>query len=393
MSTPLAKGVPRAKCNGKNYDLDASFASPGPWFDSETSSESKLMSMVTFIDRELTALGLKNLKREQDANSPGDVTKVSLASACVEALNRIEMSTKRNEEMQLAYKTLSSENALLVSQNKKLKSTVDCLERECAKFRETERRKLSESNKTQQKLNMEKQNSRKNQAAVQQKVSQLEHGLKKKEKEAQVLKEKVDSLLTNKLKPLQTQRSSSATSIQPASIEILNDNKPKRARWMIISDSCENCQKMETLTFVVSSLEEKQRVLLEENSELRNSFFKIEHKLHENNNIENEGAKELEEKEVPKSKFAEMPFDIIQEDLYKSIARRIDDLKCKTNRAESFHSHTTEAVISTTKLPKNETYPVHSILNRADNGSSVKLISERGSTLSNSLLTDDEDSS
>ena len=91
MSTPLAKSIARRNRNAENdrsYDFDSSFASPGPYFDSETSTETKLMSMVSFIDRELTSLGLKCLKREQNANSLSDVTKVSLASACVEALNR-----------------------------------------------------------------------------------------------------------------------------------------------------------------------------------------------------------------------------------------------------------------------------------------------------------------
>ena len=306
---------------------------------------------------------------------------------------RIELSTKRNEEMQLAYKTLSSENALLVSQNKKLKSSVDSLERECAKFKENERRKFTENNKAQQKLNVEKQNSRKNQAAVQQKVTQLEHALKKKEKEAQVLKERVDSLLASKLKP-QTQKSSLASSVQPPSIEILNDNKPKRARWMINTISCENCAKMETLNFIVSNLEEKQRLLLNENSELRNAFFKIEDKLQMKNVKDNtETETSLEQQVKVKSKFAEMPFDLIQEDLFNAIATKIDHLK-KEQKIDCCAELPFMEEVSVAKAPNKEPHPVDSIKNHSDKLISSKINSERSSSLSNnSLLTDDEESS
>ena len=258
-------------------DFDVSFSSPGPAFAPDVELDSKMSSMVSFINREMTSLGLKCLKLEEKPSSNYDVTKLSLALSCVEALNRIRMSSKHHEDLQMAFNSLSADNNILNNQIKKLKNQLETSERDLAKLKETDRQKKKDSSATLQKLNLEKQNNKKSHALVQQKVTQLEHSLKRKEKENQVLKDKMDAFLGSKTGKnascgvlTNSQKFNSASNmvsngngsnVQPASIEILNDSKPKRAKWMVTPKCCcEESDKQEFMKVVINNLEHKQKV-------------------------------------------------------------------------------------------------------------------------------------
>lgn len=358
-------------------DFDVSFSSPGPSFDPSVDADSKMSSLVSFINREMTSLGLKCLKLEEGASSNHDVTKLSLASACVEALQRIRMSSKRHEDIQMAFNSLSADNNMLNSQIKKLKNQIDSSEREIAKLKETERQKKKDSTATAQKLNSEKQNNKKNQALVQQKVTQLEHSLKRKEKENQVLKDKMDTFLGSKGKVSvlgSSQRLNSASNlnvngVQPATIEILNDRKPKRAKWMVTPKcSCDESEKQDFMKAVINNMEQKQQILVCENSDLRNFINKINDQL-TSSNISTTGSLESladasKNCAANSNPICEMPTEVVQETLYNEISTKIQTLA----------KHRVE-------------------LKRSSVDGSVSSVNENQPHFRESLLTDDEDSS
>ena len=283
-----------------------------------------MTSLVSFINREMTSLGLKSLRLEPHSKCAADVTKLSLALACVEALNRVNASTKRAEDMQLSYRTLSTENATQANQIKKLKSKVEGLEKELAKFKEGDRQRKTDSAKNIQKLNSEKQNSKKTQALIQQKVVQLEHSLKRKEKENHLLKEKMESFLGSKGKSSTVlgqsyKQNSSSLTVQPATIEILNDNKPKRAKWMVKSTcACLEAEKQEVAKAIVSNLEEKQQILISENSQLRNLVAKINDKIADSLPVVLDACVESDE-----ATFS-MPMGLKEESVLAAVSRKLE---------------------------------------------------------------------
>ena len=437
------KGEKRKLCGDLDDDenFNLSFASPGPHFAPEVDSDSKMSSLVSFINRELTSLGLKCLQLEEDiststksCNSSSShnqqVTKLSLALACVEALNRVGACNKRNEELQLAYKRLCGDNNTQNTQIKRLKSQVESLEREVAKFKESDRQKKKDSSTSLRKLNIEKQNNKKSMAMVQQKVTQLEHSLKRKEKEAQVLREKLDTILGGSKGSKsgssqsasgsvlgQSQRSNvmssslSSSAVQPASIEILNDLKPKRAKWMVAPRcSCDESEKQEFMKSLISNLERKQSVLVSENGELRNLIWKIEAKINDSSEISGLdierldskrgsqesvnscGIKEEIEDESSKGLGSDsdkalmmLPNELIAERLYNGMMYRIDQLLLlKRNEQRGVYSLQSSMSSSLTELDQQSTAVDIPGSNRSNSKMTLTHYRE-------SLLTDDED--
>ncbi|KAK3090643.1 hypothetical protein FSP39_013337 [Pinctada imbricata] len=287
---------------------------------------------ITYLNQELLSLGFMSLSME------GMNRTTSLINRLYELLRLYQKHARVKEELENRLHRVTSQSDHYQNYVTRLKNDVEKVKREVCREQEKSRQLVVKQKSLSVKLKAEKDEVKRLQLVLRDRDAQYKHELKKKERESNKLKEKIHQLLADKT-PNRRVGLDMAYSIQ--------SSDGKRSTWKTTGSS----KQEDMYQYLISNYEDKQRELLVENTELRDSIYRIQKdvdkalRVNADNTNNKNGVDRLG---VPVSEsdsdtedgddndrtnqmfsqgYIQMPYDIIRESIETSLRGRCRKIK------------------------------------------------------------------
>ncbi|XP_064605770.1 afadin- and alpha-actinin-binding protein B-like [Liolophura sinensis] len=232
-----------------------------------TPSPSKLESKMSFCDKdnidqcasilnqELMMLGLQSVYgAESDA-----VDLCCLINCCHDLITQHHKAMHEKEELENRYHRLLSDLDQSQTLQARLKADLDQSQRQCAQCQEKERQQSAKNRTLTAKLKSEKEEVKRLKSVMTSRDLQYKHDLKKKEREANKLKERLHQVLMDKKHERQ---------IGMSIANAVQRTDGRRSTWRTGT----NKQEEEMYRSVISNYEDRQQILMLENAKLRDTL-------------------------------------------------------------------------------------------------------------------------
>ncbi|XP_046374766.2 afadin- and alpha-actinin-binding protein B-like [Haliotis rufescens] len=232
--------------------------------DGETTfcTSDNLQSCLTFLDQELQVIGFASFQPEAGVA----VSTVALVNRLYDILRLYQRSNRLKEELENRLHRCNSERDHYISTNARLKRESEGVEKNLAR-QEEKHRQLALKHKTLAgKHKTDKEEVKRLQSVLQQKDVQSRHEMKKHEKEAIKLKDRLHQLLADK---------NPARKIGMSMMNVLQRADGQRATWQNSGHKKEE----EMYQLVIDNYEGKQKELMVENNDLRQCVMHMHREL------------------------------------------------------------------------------------------------------------------
>lgn len=309
---------------------------------------------VAYLNQELGVLGFSSLfAPSRNGIGPADTFDiVKLINSTYELLQQQQRNMKQRTDLEEKNLRSECDNEHLMQAQKRLKEQLESAQREIAMGNERERQLQSKLLKTKEELKLEREELKKTKANSLHVQKQYDHETRKKEREFTKLKERIHQLLTDKSQE------------KRVGLDILNlIKRPSGQRAMWKTETGKNEEEMYRM--LITSYEERQKELMVENSELRESLKSMQTELvnllnHHNDDYENENnteGGELSESgsldELSTGHF-HMPYDIVREGIESSLREKWRLLKSRLEEKNKGSSNGSTKEVETKKVDWEE---------------------------------------
>lgn len=275
---------------------------------------------IAYLNQEMISLGIASL---YDSGS-GKFNITRLVNAIYNLLQRFHQGVRIRENLEDSKHRAASDLEHHQQEKRRLRSALEQLQRELAQEQLKQCDLLKLNNLLNNKLKSEKEEVKRLMTLIQNRDVQYKHSVRKMESELMKLKERLHLLLVEK-----TDRK-----INIDMSEALVRSDGKRGKW---KTGCSNVEDL--YRSVVSGCEEKQKMVLVENEELRLCLREL-HKglasLLYHSTLQNDSEEELDEdvtvsasdldESLPDGCF-EMPYEMVAETIMSKLRRQIELLR------------------------------------------------------------------
>ncbi|XP_013415215.1 afadin- and alpha-actinin-binding protein B [Lingula anatina] len=291
---------------------------------------------ISYLNQELTTLGFPSLYHE--TSDTFDI--VRLVNNTYELLQLQQKSLRVKEQLEDRQQRSESDLSHLQSTQNRLKDSLEQYEREISQSQERERQLVSKNKVLSKKVKAEKEEVKKLQSALSHKDVQYKHEVKKKERELNRLKDRLNQLLTDRSQE------------RRIGMEILNSLQRadgKRSTWK--TKTSNNKHEEDMYRLIVANYEDKQRELLVENGQLRQCLNDMQKELvgllngqpsPRKDQIHHEDS--LEDSEDDKASvgttsefsdgYFQMPYEMVRDEIEKSLKDKWTQLKQRVRDLE-----------------------------------------------------------
>ncbi|XP_070562453.1 afadin- and alpha-actinin-binding protein A-like [Ptychodera flava] len=297
---------------------------------------------IAFLDQELVVLGFPPLyTATQSDKGPAETFDiVRLINCTFELLQTHQKSMRLQEEYENRQHRNYSDMDHLQANQTRLKEEIEQGQRDIAALCEKERQLKNKNKSLLNKVKTEKEELRKLEGVLKQRDSHFKHEIKKKEREINKLKERVHQLLTDK------------TQERRIGMDILNSlqrSDGKRGTWKTSGHNSKNEEDMYRL--IITSYEERQKELMLENQDLRESLRNMEKELVDllnqqspvkTNRSTSSGEESEDESQSVSSSIEElstghyqMPYEMVREGIENSMRQKWRKLKERIKKIEN----------------------------------------------------------
>ncbi|KAL8598571.1 hypothetical protein ACOMHN_051359 [Nucella lapillus] len=225
-------------------------------------SENNISSCVSFLNQELQLLGLPTVMN----NNKGHPDTCSLLNRTYDFFRCYQRVYSTKEELEDRIHRLSGERDHHKSAVARATRQQEALERTLAQEREKLRQLSNRHKATNSKLKAEKDEVKCLQSVIHHKEIQFKHELKKKEKEANKLKDRLHQLLMDK---------NPDRKVGIDMMSTLHNSEGRRAQWKPGLSK----QEEEMYQVLIGSFEDRHRELVLENTELRDCLLGMQREL------------------------------------------------------------------------------------------------------------------
>lgn len=290
---------------------------------------------LAYLNQEFGVLGFSSLfTPSRNGSGPPDTFDiVKLINSTYELLQQQQRSAKQRTDLEEKNLRSECDNEHLIQTQKRLKEQLEAAQREIAMGNERERQLQSKLLKTKEDLKLEREELKKTKANVVHLQKQYDHEGRKKEREFNKLKDRIHQLLTDKSQE------------KKVGLDILNLVKRpsgQRATWK--TGTAKNEEEMYRV--LITGYEERQKELMVENNDLRESLQSMQTELinllnHHDEDQSEHTDNEAEEREPSESGSIEelstghfhMPYDLVREGIEKNLREKWRLLKCRLEEA------------------------------------------------------------
>ncbi|NXF90934.1 ADIP protein, partial [Eubucco bourcierii] len=223
-------------------------------FFSAFCTEENIEQSISYLNRELTTLGFPSIYAESKGK---ELNLISIINCMNELLVLQHKNLRAQEEVEIQHLKLGSDMDHLQNCYAKLKEQLEISKREIVGLQERDRQLQSKNRNLHQLLKSEKDEVQKLQNIISSRATQYNHDMKRKEREYNKLKERLQQLVMNKKD-------------KKIAMEVLNyvgRADGKRGAWR--TDKTEARNEEEMYKVLLSDYEQRQKQLLMENAELK----------------------------------------------------------------------------------------------------------------------------
>ncbi|XP_064003986.1 afadin- and alpha-actinin-binding protein isoform X2 [Pogoniulus pusillus] len=223
-------------------------------FFSAFCTEENIEQSISYLNRELTTLGFPSIYAESKGK---ELNLISIINCMNELLVLQHKNLRAQEEVEMQHLKLGSDMDHLQNCYAKLKEQLEISKREIIGLQERDRQLQSKNRNLHQLLKSEKDEVQKLQNIISSRATQYNHDMKRKEREYNKLKERLQQLVMNKKD-------------KKIAMEVLNyvgRADGKRGAWR--TDKTEARNEEEMYKALLSDYEQRQKQLLMENAELK----------------------------------------------------------------------------------------------------------------------------
>ncbi|XP_071953319.1 afadin- and alpha-actinin-binding protein B-like [Antedon mediterranea] len=298
---------------------------------------------VSYLDQEVTVLGFHSLYSPaiNDSTSAGTFDVTKLINCCFDLIQRHQETRRFQEEQENKRIRCDSDFEHLNVTCTRLKEQLEQQQRDNVALVEKERQLMSQIKGLNNKLKTTKEDIKKLDGVNKQRDVQFKHDLKKKEREASKLKERIHQLLTDKNQE------------RRIGMDILNSiqrSDGKRSKWKTGRTGEKHEEDMYRL--IITNYEERQEELMVENQELRESLGNMQKELVDllnqqtfskpesnklqdgDESMEDDHSQNASDEELSSGHF-QMPFDMVREGIESSMRKKWRKLKEKIRKMET----------------------------------------------------------
>ncbi|XP_033127470.1 afadin- and alpha-actinin-binding protein A-like [Anneissia japonica] len=298
---------------------------------------------VSYLDQEITLLGFQSLYTPaiHESTSAGTFDVTKLINCCFDLMQRHQETRRFQEELENKRIRCDSDLDHLNVTCTRLKEQLEQQQRDNVALVEKERQHILQNKGLNNKLKATKEEIKKLDGINRHRDTQFKHDLKKKEREASKLKERIHQLLTDKNQE------------RRIGMDILNSiqrSDGKRSKWKTGRTGEKHEEDMYRL--IITNYEERQEELMGENRELRESLSNMQKELVDLLNqqtfsktdsntcldgdeaMEEDGYHDASDEELSSGHF-QMPFDMVREGIESSMRRKWRKLKEKIRKMET----------------------------------------------------------
>lgn len=288
---------------------------------------------LAYLNQEFGVLGFSSLfTPSRNGSGPPDTFDiVKLINSTYELLQQQQRSAKQRTDLEEKNLRSECDNEHLIQTQKRLKEQLESAQREIAMGNERERQLQGKLLKTKEELKLEREELKKTKANVFHMQKQYDHEARKREREFNKLKDRIHQLLTDKSQE------------KKVGLDILNlVKRPSGQRAMWKTGATKNEEEMYRI--LITDYEERQKELMTENNDLRESLQSMQTELinllnHQNGDYEH--VNDTEEGEPSESGSLDelstghfhMPYDIVREGIENSLREKWRLLKSKLEEA------------------------------------------------------------
>jgi len=288
---------------------------------------------VAYLNQELGVLGFSSLfTPSRNGRGPPDTFDiVKLINCTYELLQQQQRNMKQRTDLEEKNLRSECDNEHLIQTQKRLKEQLESAQREIAMGNERERQLQGKLLKAKEELKFEREELKKVKANTLHIQKQYDHEARKKEREFTKLKERIHQLLTDKNQE------------KKVGLDILNlIKRPSGQRAMWKTGTAKDEEEMYRM--LITSYEERQKELMVENNDLRESLKSMQAELinllnHQSEDYDNENNTEGGENsetgsvdELSTGHF-HMPYDIVREGIENSLREKWRMLKSRLEEA------------------------------------------------------------
>lgn len=288
---------------------------------------------LAYLNQEFGVLGFSSLfTPSRNGSGPPDTFDiVKLINSTYELLQQQQRSAKQRTDLEEKNLRTECDNEHLIQTQKRLKEQLESAQREIAMGNERERQLQGKLLKTKEELKLEREELKKTKANVFHMQKQYDHEARKREREFNKLKDRIHQLLTDKSQE------------KKVGLDILNlVKRPSGQRAMWKTGATKNEEEMYRI--LITDYEERQKELMTENNDLRESLQSMQTELINLLNHQNEDydhVNDTEEGEPSESGSLDelstghfhMPYDIVREGIENSLREKWRLLKSKLEEA------------------------------------------------------------
>lgn len=288
---------------------------------------------LAYLNQELGVLGFSSLfTPSRNGRGPPDTFDiVKLINSTYELLQQQQRNIKQRTDLEQKNLRSECDNEHLIQAQKRLKEQLESAQREIAMGNEKERQLQGKLLKAKEELKSEREELKKTKANALHVQKQYDHETRKKEREFSKLKERIHQLLTDKSQE------------KRVGLDILNlIKRPGGQRGMWNTSTAKNEEEMYRM--LITSYEERQKELMVENNDLRESLQSMQTELinllnNQNDDCGNESNTEGGEisesgslDELSTGHF-HMPYDLVREGIENSLREKWRLLKSRLEEA------------------------------------------------------------
>ncbi|KAG1691836.1 Afadin- and alpha-actinin-binding protein B [Nymphon striatum] len=311
-----------------DYEIDSTNNSSG-FFSHDFSSEiyeefcnsENFHECVSYLSEELKNMGFLPLLDEN--------TSCLNFVQIINSLHHLLQLNKRNVRVRSEFdeKIIMANSDInhLQSIKKQLKNKIESFEKTIASMQEKDQQLSEKSKATAVKLKLEKEENRKLQAVIQQRDTQFNHELRKKEREFEKLKDKLNRQLIGK------------SSLRARGIELsepLIRANGQREKWKTPENNAKDAEAFHKN--VITQFQARIQMLVDENIALRDALFNVQNMINENLEYQSKSesdisldnsASELESIPSVRKEIFNLPCDLIYPKIKKFMKIKLQKLR------------------------------------------------------------------
>ncbi|KAG1654940.1 Afadin- and alpha-actinin-binding protein B [Nymphon striatum] len=285
-------------CNSENFHECVSYLS----------EELKNMGFLPLLDENTSCINLVQI-----INSLHHLLQLNKRNVCVRS--------EFDEKIIMANSDINH----LQSIKKQLKNKIESFEKTIASMQEKDQQLSEKSKATAAKLKLEKEENRKLQAVIQQRDTQFNHELRKKEREFEKLKDKLNRQLIGK------------SSLRARGIELsepLIRANGQREKWKTPENNAKDAEAFHKN--VITQFQARIQMLVDENIALRDALFNVQNMINENLEYQSKSesdisldnsASELESIPSVRKEIFNLPCDLIYPKIKKFMKIKLQKLR------------------------------------------------------------------